>query len=49
MPSPPDAARLFVEALEPLGIGLEKRLDTNVDLLSGGQRQALSLVMAYPA
>ena len=38
--------KIFVEALEPLGIGLEKRLDTNVDLLSGGQRQALSLVMA---
>jgi putative ABC transport system ATP-binding protein len=37
---------LFREALEPLGLGLERRLDTRVDLLSGGQRQALSLTMA---
>tara|TARA_R110002020_G_scaffold26460_30_gene85564 strand:+ start:20482 stop:21279 length:798 start_codon:yes stop_codon:yes gene_type:complete len=38
--------RLFAEALEPLGLGLEARLQTQVELLSGGQRQALSLVMA---
>jgi putative ABC transport system ATP-binding protein len=37
---------LFREALVPLGLGLEQRLDTRVDLLSGGQRQALSLTMA---
>jgi putative ABC transport system ATP-binding protein len=29
-----------------LGLGLEKRLDDQVALLSGGQRQALSLIMA---
>lgn len=42
----PDRRRLFREALEPLGLGLDQRLNTRVDLLSGGQRQALSLTMA---
>ena len=37
---------LFREALAPLGLGLEHRLTTPVGTLSGGQRQALSLVMA---
>ncbi|QPC95366.1 ATP-binding cassette domain-containing protein [Mesorhizobium sp. INR15] len=32
--------------LEPLGLGLETRLTTSVALLSGGQRQALSLIMS---
>lgn len=32
--------------LQSAGLGLEKRLDTRVELLSGGQRQALSLLMA---
>ena len=32
--------------LEPLHLGLENMLDTKVSLLSGGQRQSLSLVMA---
>ncbi len=32
--------------LSYLGLGLEDRLDTQVSLLSGGQRQSLSLVMA---
>jgi putative ABC transport system ATP-binding protein len=41
-----DRRSLFRDALEPLGLNLEKRLDTRVDLLSGGQRQALSLTMA---
>lgn len=41
-----DRRKLFREALVPLGLGLENRLDTRVDLLSGGQRQALSLTMA---
>ena len=41
-----DRRKLFCEALAPLGLGLEQRLDTRVDLLSGGQRQALSLTMA---
>jgi putative ABC transport system ATP-binding protein len=36
----------FRDALEPLGLGLDRRLETRVDLLSGGQRQALSLTMA---
>lgn len=37
---------IFQEALAPLGLGLENRLNTMVGTLSGGQRQALSLVMA---
>lgn len=36
----------FKEMLRPLGLGLEKRLSTKVGLLSGGQRQALTLLMA---
>jgi putative ABC transport system ATP-binding protein len=32
--------------LEALGIGLEKRLDCRVSLLSGGERQALAVLMA---
>ena len=32
--------------LAPLGLGLEDRLTTKVGLLSGGQRQALTLLMA---
>lgn len=40
------ARETFREALRPIGLGLESRLDTNVDLLSGGQRQAVALVMA---
>lgn len=38
--------RLFVEKLESLGLGLENRLTARVGLLSGGERQALSLLMA---
>ncbi|MEE9520527.1 MAG: ATP-binding cassette domain-containing protein, partial [Dehalococcoidales bacterium] len=34
------------EALAGLGLGLEDRLNTPVGTLSGGQRQALALVMA---
>lgn len=34
------------EALEVVGLGLEDRLKTQVGTLSGGQRQALALVMA---
>ncbi len=37
---------LFRSALAPLGLGLEDRLNTPVGTLSGGQRQALALVMA---
>ena len=36
----------FKEALSDIGIGLENRLTDKVSSLSGGQRQALSLVMA---
>ncbi len=36
----------FKEALSILDLGLEDRLDDKVGLLSGGQRQALTLVMA---
>jgi len=37
---------LFRAALFPLGLGLENRLNALVGTLSGGQRQALALVMA---
>lgn len=37
---------LFIERLEHEHLGLEYRLDTDVGLLSGGQRQAITLVMA---
>lgn len=37
---------IFRAELESLELGLEKRLRTDVGLLSGGQRQALSLLMA---
>ena len=36
----------YREVLAPLGLGLENRLNTLVGTLSGGQRQALALVMA---
>jgi putative ABC transport system ATP-binding protein len=37
---------LFTERLAPLGLGLERRLSDQIGLLSGGQRQVVSLVMA---
>lgn len=37
---------LFVNLLKPLDLGLETRLNTKVGLLSGGQRQAVTLLMA---
>lgn len=37
---------LFKEELSKLGIGLENRMSAQVGLLSGGERQALSLLMA---
>ena len=37
---------LFLEKLAALGLGLEDRLTSRVGLLSGGQRQALTLLMA---
>jgi len=36
----------YAERLRELGLGLEKRLTAKVGLLSGGQRQALTLLMA---
>lgn len=36
----------FAELLKTLDLGLETRLDSKVGLLSGGQRQALTLLMA---
>jgi putative ABC transport system ATP-binding protein len=41
-----DRRELYRKALEPLGLGLEHRLSAQVGTLSGGQRQALSLVMS---
>jgi putative ABC transport system ATP-binding protein len=37
---------LFREKLETLGLGLEDRMTSKVGLLSGGQRQAITLLMA---
>lgn len=37
---------IFKELLKPLDLGLENRLKSRVGLLSGGQRQALTLLMA---
>ncbi|QPC92881.1 ABC transporter ATP-binding protein [Mesorhizobium sp. INR15] len=42
----PTRIAAYRERLAMLGLGLENRLDTRVDLLSGGQRQSLSLIMA---
>ncbi len=36
----------YAETLKILKLGLENRLDTSMSLLSGGQRQAVSLLMA---
>lgn len=36
----------YRDLLAPLGLGLENRLEARVALLSGGQRQALTLLMA---
>lgn len=42
-----NASRLhFQSILKPLNLGLENRLDTSMAMLSGGQRQAVSLLMA---
>lgn len=40
---------MFQEKLQILNMGLENRMDHLVGLLSGGQRQALSLIMAIVA
>ncbi|MFS7259765.1 ABC transporter ATP-binding protein [Carnobacterium divergens] len=36
----------FKEQLAQLGLGLENRIDSEIGLLSGGQRQAITLLMA---
>lgn len=41
-----DARVEFARALAPLGLGLEDRLDTEIGVLSGGQRQSVALIMA---
>lgn len=41
-----DEKNEYYEAVKSLGLGLEERLTTKVGLLSGGQRQALTLLMA---
>lgn len=38
--------KIFKEALKDLGLGLEDRMKTDANFLSGGQRQALTLSMA---
>jgi len=41
-----DPRRVISEHVAQLGMGLEHRLDTPIGLLSGGQRQALTVLMA---
>ena len=41
-----DEKQQYVEVLKTLDLGLENRLSSKVGLLSGGQRQALTLLMA---
>jgi putative ABC transport system ATP-binding protein len=41
--------KIFAEKLESLGIGLEKRMNATVASLSGGQRQAIGLLMSVLA
>ena len=41
-----EARSFYRERLEALGLGLENRLKSSVGLLSGGQRQALTMLMA---
>lgn len=41
-----DLKEKYKYLLKPLGLGLETRLDTAMEFLSGGQRQAVALVMA---
>ena len=37
---------VYKELIKTLGLGLENRMTSKVGLLSGGQRQALTLLMA---
>ena len=38
--------KLFKKQLESLGLGLENRMNSEIGLLSGGQRQSIALLMA---
>ena len=42
----PDRSKVIREQVARLGMGLEDRLDTPMGVLSGGQRQALTVLMA---
>lgn len=42
----PKGKKMFKEALAGFSMGLEERMDTKVGLLSGGQRQVVTLLMA---
>ena len=42
----PEERDMYYNRLEELGLGLEHRMTSKVGLLSGGQRQALTLLMA---
>ena len=44
--SKPEQTEKFREMLKELDLGLEERMTAHVGLLSGGQRQALTLLMA---
>ena len=39
----------FIDLVQPLGLGLENRLDTEIGVLSGGQRQAITLLDEHTA
>jgi len=45
----PHRAEYYKSLLEPLGLGLEHKLGTKVESLSGGQRQALALLVSTMA
>ncbi|MDD7385319.1 MAG: ATP-binding cassette domain-containing protein [Actinomycetaceae bacterium] len=42
----PQRRQEFESLVAPLGLGLESRLDTEIGVLSGGQRQSIALLMA---
>lgn len=44
--SSPDEREFYHQQLQTLGLGLEKRMDAEIGLLSGGQRQSIALLMA---
>lgn len=46
MALPKKRRAFYAETLERLHLGLENRLDTTMSMLSGGQRQSVSLLMA---